>query len=371
MTANYNFRLYKRIRLSLLLSLIFFVCPGTGCKQTASKEISLVWSGKQATGMLIPGSLVENSREEIIKTDLQIFLQTSRTPMLGEYAVTAEGIRFKPLIPLSPGKLYSVVFKKKQIGRLSVPLPDSAGAPELVALYPSGDTLPANLLKIYLLFSSPMREGEALRHIYLLDAHTDTVPGVFLDLQPELWNDERTALTVWLDPGRIKRGLIPNRRLGNPLKTGAHYTLGVNNSWKNAQGLPLKQVFTKSFYVAERDDTSPQPGQWKMLLPPAGTLQPLQITFNDPLDPFLVQETLQLVNEQGTVVQGSITLTNQETGCSFRPTHPWQAGRYRLQVATYLEDLAGNNLNKLFDRDITRQPAKEDAVAERAFSIGP
>lgn len=360
--------MYQCIRLGRWLSLIFFVYSGTGCKQATPEEVGLVWSEKQATGIIIPGSLVEN-REEAIK-DLQVFLQTSKTPMLGEYATAKEGIRFSPLIPLSPGKQYEVFFKKKQIGRLSVPLPDTADAPRVVALYPSNDTLPGNLLKIYLLFSSPMREGEALRHIYLLDERTDTIPDVFLDLQPELWNEERTALTVWLDPGRIKRGLIPNQRLGNPLKAGARYTVVVNDSWKNGSGLPLKQVFTKSFFVAGRDDASPQPGQWQMRLPSAGTLQPLQIEFNEPLDLFLVQETLQVVNKQGTI-QGRITLTNKETGCSFQPAHPWQAGRYRLQVAAYLEDLAGNNLNKLFDRDVTRQPKKEEAVAERAFVIVP
>ena len=42
--------------------------------------------------------------------------------------------------------------------------------------------------------------------------------GTFLDLQPELWNAEGTVLTLWLDPGRIKRDLIPNKELGIPLK---------------------------------------------------------------------------------------------------------------------------------------------------------
>ena len=35
---------------------------------------------------------------------------------------------------------------------------------------------------------------------------------IFLELENELWNPEHTQLTLWLDPGRIKRDLIPNQR---------------------------------------------------------------------------------------------------------------------------------------------------------------
>ena len=87
-----------------------------------------------------------------------------------------------------------------------------------MAIYPTQDTVPENLLKIYLQFSKPMREGQALRHIELLKNNRDTLPGVFLDLQPELWNVDRTTLTVWLDPGRIKRDLQPNGPIGKRRK---------------------------------------------------------------------------------------------------------------------------------------------------------
>lgn len=369
MTAHNNISSVKMIRLGFLLSLIFFMHGSTGCRQKATGSVHIVWAEKQATGIMIPHALLEAGEEEDRESSLQIYLQQSGVPMLGEYQPVQEGILFKPLIALSPGKLYEVFFRKKLIGRFQVPLPDAADAPAVISLYPSADTLPENLLKIYLLFSSPMREGEALQHVHVLDEQADTLSGIFLDLQPELWNPERTALTLWLDPGRIKRGLLPNQRLGNPLKSGTHYTVLVEKDWKDGRGLPLRSAFSKRFFVQQRDDTSPQPAQWQLRLPPANTSDPLQVAFGEPLDPFLVPETVQVIDEHGTAVKGNSILLNKEQTMAFYPTTPWQPGLYRLRVLTYLEDLAGNNLNKVFDRDITLQQKKDDAWIERAFVI--
>ena len=55
-----------------------------------------------------------------------------------------------------------------------------------------------------------MEEGRSTRYVVLVKEGVDTLKGTFLDLQPELWNDDATELTLWLDPGRIKLDLIPN-----------------------------------------------------------------------------------------------------------------------------------------------------------------
>ena len=234
-----------RIRLGNLLSLIFFVFIINGCRQNAGESISIRWSGNNATGITIPQSLLANNTEQDFKSVLQVSLQNSDVPMLGEYRLTEGVILFTPLLHLSPGKEYEVLYNGKMIGQVQVPLPDKGNAPELIAIYPSADTLPENLLKFYVQFSSPMRESEALRHIHLINEKGDTLSDVFLDLQPELWNSEGTTLTLWLDPGRIKRELIPNQRLGNPLKKSNHYQLVVDSTWKDQQGLSLKQGYTK------------------------------------------------------------------------------------------------------------------------------
>ncbi|NIP93248.1 MAG: hypothetical protein GWO24_07240, partial [Akkermansiaceae bacterium] len=75
---------------------------------------------------------------------------------------------------------------------------------------PGADVLPFNLLKFYLHFSAPMTRGRAYQHITLRHHDGQPVADPFLELPEELWNPEMTRLTILLDPGRIKRGLLPN-----------------------------------------------------------------------------------------------------------------------------------------------------------------
>jgi hypothetical protein len=56
-------------------------------------------------------------------------------------------------------------------------------------------------------------------------------------------------------------------------------------------------------------------------------------------------------------------------GVSLRPMAPWLRGRrYRVAVDSRLEDLAGNSLSRVFDRDLDRPedgPAgREDRVVD-------
>lgn len=371
MTLTYNSLVRTMIRLSQSLSLIFFVLIFLiTCKQKGKEDVTLVWNDKQATGILIPKSLLKDQHEDSILKYLQVRLENNSAVMLGEYNTSEDKIVFKPLIPFTRGLSYEVFIRNGLIGKLQIPSADPALAAKLFAVFPTADTLPENLLKIYLRFSAPMREGEAFKHIALSNHNNDTLPDVFLNLQPELWNTERTVLTVWLDPGRIKRDLIPNQKMGNPLNKGQQYTLSISNSWKDVQGLPLQQSYTKKFIVGARDSTSPNPELWILHLPAEGTDQPLKVSFKEPLDYFLISETISIVDEKGTSIPGKIKVINKETGFDFFPHKQWQPGQYCLRVASHLEDLAGNNLNKLFDRDIQLKQSKTDKKSvEKEFII--
>jgi hypothetical protein len=89
-------------------------------------------------------------------------------------------------------------------------------------------------------------------------------------------------------------------------------------------------------------------------------VEPVLINTREPLDYFLLVETIKIVDENGNIIPGSLKISNEETRLSFIPNKEWRPGNYRLQVASYLEDLAGNNLNKIFDRDITAKQVTED-----------
>ena len=374
MKAIYNFNIYVLIRLGNKLSLIFFVLMvSVGCRQNKPGEINIIWNDNKAIGLSVPTKFLDEDAIDSLSTVFQVQLESNnKVAILGHHSIVGNDVVFKPLIPFFHGLTYEIFFKNKLIGKVKIPPADKSDPPKLVAIYPSMDTLPENLLKIYLQFSRPMREGESQKHTTLLNHQQDTIPDIFLHLQPELWNNEGTALTLWLDPGRIKRDLIPNRQLGNPLKRGERYTLKISEAWHDAQGIPLSQSYTREFFVAGRDSISPDPSMWKLHLPSGRTTRPLIIETGDALDFYLLQETIQIIDKNGYRVQGSYAIENKETRIVLTPNQPWVPGEFRMRVASYLEDLAGNNLEKVFDRDLKLQKNENSKVYfEKRFEIRP
>jgi len=361
------------IRLSRTLSLIFFVWMFViACNLKGSDQIAVVWKDSIPEAVSIPLTLLNNSRERPSPEVIQVRLQGNTTAILGGLESVAGEFIFRPILPFTPGMKYEVVMREQVIGHFTIPEKARLTSPALTVIYPSGDTLPANLLKFYLQFSTAMREGEALQHIHLLDDHADTIPDVFLQLQPELWNAERTELTVWIDPGRIKRELIPNKEMGNPLVPGRRYTLSISPAWKNIHGTPLQQSVRKPFVVDERDSLPPDPLKWSILTPKAGKTGAVRIEFYESLDYFLIKEAITFLDENGNPIAGKLRVAEDQKGIDFMPTLPWQPGTCRVRVDARLEDLAGNNLNRPFDRDISIQGStKEKAYFERIFMIAP
>lgn len=365
MVRHSEFSVHKKIRLGFLLSLIFFVVNLlNSCKQ--KEEISIVWEENRAKAFVIPKSVFHSGDID----RLQVRLQKHVEPVLGQFEKEEDAIVFKPVVPFTAGLIYEIFYRKEIIGTVSIPLPANAKQTGLVNLFPTADTVPENLLKIYLEFSAAMREGEALQYVHLLDENKDTLHDVFLDLQPELWNKEGTALTLWLDPGRIKRDLIPNRKMGNPLQKGNRYTLVVSPEWKDVQGLSLPNKVEKNFFVEGRDSDVPALASWNIQTPKTGTNQPLQINFGEPLDYFLLGETISIINDKNEMIPGKTKIIDRERKIAFTPQQPWKQGKYRIQVKAILEDLAGNNLNRPFDRDTkTQKQVFDKDVFEREFVV--
>ncbi len=363
---------YKRfrnvlIRLCASYSLIFFVSGWlVGCQPAQETGLAIRWDDKRATGLSIPKQLVPGVSSDSPGQLLAVKLANKETAILGNYQLAGDEIIFEPLVPFTRGLRYAVWLRNRRLGEIAIPTLAAGDTPVVLAIYPSQDSLPDNLLKVYLHFSRPMREGQSQTYVTLLKNKTDTLPGIFLDLQPELWNADRTMLTLWLDPGRIKRDLIPNKRLGAPLHVGSHYQLIVSAGWPDQQGASLAKATTKSFLTSQRDSLSPVPARWMIHAPTLGSLQPLDVAFGEPLDYSLLTETLHVITESGQPVSGKWHPADEEKRSSFKPDKPWKAGRYRLQVDSRLEDLAGNNLNRPFDRDITR---KEVTATAQPFAV--
>jgi hypothetical protein len=342
-----------------------------GCNSRPGQgEISIVKEGEAAGSIFIPSDSIPGVDNDSLAQQIVIKVAGSRENMLGEYSRDNYGVFFKPIVDLTPGNSYQVLFKGRVISNFTTPVKTINKSVSLDAIYPSSDTLPENLLKIYLNFSQPMRQGVSEKYLTMLDGKGDTLPDIFLNLNTELWDEEGKQLTVWLDPGRIKRGLQPNEKEGNPLKTGSSYTLFISSQWADINGMKLDKGYSKKFITTLKDTQSPDPASWKMNVPASGSRQALSVSFNEPLDHSLLYNTVTIIRRDGEAVKGKIFVKNNERSLLFYPEHHWSAGAYYLKIDSRLEDLAGNNLNRLFDRDLLKDKAAgTDEFFTKQFTI--
>lgn len=304
-------------------------------------------------------------------------------PVLGTYNVDAELVRFTPDYPLVPGLTYRAVYQS--IGAdpsasprsveqfFSIPKPNDQPTTVLSNVFPSVDTLPENQLKFYLHFSAPMSRGEAYHRVHLLDAEGDELELPFLELDEELWDRQGVRFTLFLDPGRIKRGLRPREEVGPVFEQGKTYTLVVDRDWRDAAGNPLVDGFRKTIRVGAADDKQPDPNDWTVAAPKAGTTEPVTIRFPEPLDHAMLHRVIVVHDSEDRWVDGQVRVDENEMRWTLVPVQPWQAGDYTIQVQTDLEDLAGNSIARAFDVDVL-EPISRSIKAERwsvPFRVAP
>lgn len=284
-------------------------------------------------------------------------------PMAGSYEVAKDTLRFEPRFPFAPGVSYRAVVRLSRLPGFGageppvssvhrVPRPEQPSATVVSAVFPSAEVLPENLLKFYLHFSAPMSGGRIYEHIRLLDEAGSAVELPFLEIDEELWDPEMTRLTLFIDPGRIKRGVRPLEEIGPALEDGRSYTLVVDRAWRDANGQPLKETFRKRFRVGPPDREAIQPDGWKIETPLAGSRSPLTVDFGEPLDHALALRMIRVADGRGQVVRGDAQLVSHERRWRFTPDTPWASGPHKLVLQTNVEDLAGNNIGKPFEVDL-------------------
>jgi hypothetical protein len=126
----------------------------------------------------------------------------------------------------------------------------------------------------------------------------------------------------------------------------------VEGNWPDKKGTTSGHPFTKKFVAVFPDTVSPSPDKWKLTIPAKATRIPLHIDTGEPLDYFLLINTISILDASGQTINGSILISNNESMYSFTPEMPWTAGEYTIMVEQRLADLAGNNLDRLFDVDL-------------------
>lgn len=287
-----------------------------------------------------------------------------KPPVAGSWTVEDGVLRFRPRFPLVAGLAYSARLQLEGrppiVASFALPAPETAPATRVVQVYPSGDEVPENLLRCYVHFSAPMSRGEAYEHLRLVDEETGAeVAAPFVEIGEELWDPEVRRLTLFFDPGRIKRGLVPHEQVGPPLAAGRSYRLIVDAEWPDARGVPLAAGFVKRFAVTAADRLSPDPADWRVVAPPAASREPVELLFPEPLDHALLRRVVRVRDGAGNPVDGEVEVSGGERRWAFTPAEPWRAGSYAVEVATILEDPAGNSLVSVFDTDLETTPGEK------------
>ncbi len=200
-------------------------------------------------------------------------------PVVGDYTIVDGTVRFTPMYGLDAGRSFDVTFDASRIPGadpgdnwrrpplkkvVSVAGRALARATVVEQVYPSGGEVTANMLRFYIEFSAPMGRGSALDHIRLVDDAGQEVVEPFLPVDAELWTPDHTRFTLLFDPGRVKRGIKPNRDLGRALIPGKRYALTISEDWLDGRGEKLRSGHRHEFSVRPPIEQPLDASRWQL-----------------------------------------------------------------------------------------------------------
>jgi len=287
-------------------------------------------------------------------------LGPERLPVAGRLIVRGSVVRWLPSYPLPPGQRYVLVWKEgtaeRHVWPFGLPAVERASSTYVSGIYPDTDAVPENLLRIYIQFSAPMSRGRAREFIELTGSDGEPITGAFVVPEQELWSTRGDRLTLFFDPGRIKRQVGPNLSLGTPLRAGQEIRLVISGAWPDADGVVLQAGSERSWSVRDADRRRPATAGWNVV-PPSAQDARLMLRLPEPLDRALMERMIQVQDATGALLEGDVEVQPGQRFWSFHPAAAWVPGSYAVRVDPQIEDLAGNSLERLFD-----EPLREDRI---------
>ncbi len=297
------------------------------------------------------------SSSELTPENIQVFAKDSEQPVFGEY-LKLMGVHhsFVPTAPFIQGQTYriEITMRDGTKTKIETVFDKKASIPPTVRISPAVSEIPANTLKLYLDFDRPMEHGDFLRHVSLQRRDGQEVTGAFRET--ELWSPDGKRLTLMFHPGRQKTGVNLNIDEGPVLTAGERVTLLISGQWRSADGVPLGKEGAFVLQPQAADHEQPNPSKWKLSIPKANTLQPLDLITDELFEPQIFQRAIQLQNVNGTATTEIFQL--HRLLWRFTPKQPWQPGAHTITIDPLLEDLAGNNLLRPFETDVSAPTPK-------------
>ena len=86
---------------------------------------------------------------------------------------------------------------------------------------------------------------------------------------------------------------------------------------------------------------------------PAESADGLRVAFDRPLDVGLLAHCLIVLGPDGSPVDGTAVPAADGLSWAFVPSQNWMVGTYRIAVDPILEDVAGNSVQRVSDRDLS------------------
>jgi hypothetical protein len=203
-----------------------------------------------------------------------------------------------------------------------------------------------------------MSKRDVEQHVRLVDESGEAIPFAFVEVPGGLWDDERTRLTLFLHPGRVKSGLELGDDLGPVLTEGRTVRLQVGAEARDAAGRTLAAPAEVTWRVGPARRHALDPATWEVDSPKSPA-DDLRVHFPHALDAVLARREIAVEAGAGEPVPGAIELEAGETRWRFRPDRRWQPGRaYHIVVGAMLEDPSGNRPGRPFERKVGAEPVE-------------
>ena len=356
--------------------------PATGTARPAT--VAVQGLGPRDLSALRDAHVDDAAWQAMLRVTVADASVAGETPaVIGKYAVAGDALTFTPQFPFDAGRSYRVALDPARLPRAhqaavistTVGLPAVATTPTTVvtAVYPASAVVPENLLRMYIEFSAPMGSrgpGDFVRLVDITQAKEEVVEGAFLPVEADFWSPDHTRYTMFLDPGRVKLGILPNRMRGRPLVAGHRYALEILPGWIDANRLPLKAGYRHPFRAVAAAKQALNMADWRIVPPAAGSRDALVVTFPRPIDHAVVMRALGVEEVGQGALKGTAAIEEDDTRWRFAPAAAWQGGTYSLVAFSYLEDPQGNQIGRAFE-EVEDQP-KDQATPEAyrvAFTI--
>ena len=241
------------------------------------------------------------------------------------------------------------------VGLAALGIIAGAAAPQaqVVAVTPSGPTVPEKLLRISATFAVPQQEG-LTAPVALLRDDGGAIPGALLD-QP-VWSPDRRTVVLLLDPGRVKTGLIVHGQAGPVLRAGERVALRMAGE------------IVHRWTVVAGGCAVPDLAAWAIEAPKADTREPLSLGFPAPIDA-MSRDLVAVADAAGNRVDGAAHLIEGERRWRFAPAANWRRGTLYIIVHPRLESPCGDEPGEPFEHRSAQVVGSSLAVLRRSFLV--